>query len=91
MMNDLFIYLAKVSAGLAIIFLPYYFLFPKRSQPGISRGSTSFRNQLLPGSFPFITFRKLPLALDLTPTVFIDLEAPATQAVQLESAGTSPD
>ena len=86
-MNDLFLYLAKVSAGLAIIFLPYYFLF--RNDPNLMIK----RLYLLSGLaaawiFPFITFRKLPLELDLTPTVFIDLDAPATQAVLLNNAGT---
>jgi len=86
-MNDLFLYLAKVSAGLAIIFLPYYFLF--RNDPNLMIK----RLYLLSGLaaawiFPFITFRKLPLELDLTPTVFIDLDAPVTQAVLLNNAGT---
>ena len=71
-MNDIFIYLLKVSVGLAIIFLPYYFLF--RNDPNL----VIKRFYLLAGMgaawiFPFITFRKLPVALDLTPTVFIDL------------------
>ena len=39
--------------------------------------------------FPFITFRKLPLAVDLTPTVFIDLDAPVARAMQFDNAGTS--
>ena len=85
-MNDLFLYLAKVSAGLAIVFLPYYFLF--RNDPNL----VIKRFYLLAGLaaawiFPFITFRKLPLVVDLTPTVFIDLDAPATQPVLLNSAG----
>jgi len=87
-MNDVFIYLLKVSAGIAIIFLPYYFLF--RNDPNL----VIKRFYLLAGvaaawTFPFITFRKLPLAVDLTPTVFIDLDAPVAQAVQFENAGTS--
>jgi TonB family protein len=85
-MHDIFIYLLKVSAGLAIIFLPYYFLF--RNDPNL----VIKRFYLLAGMaaawiFPFITFRKLPVALDLTPTVFIDLDTPATQAVLLNNAG----
>jgi len=84
-MNDIFIYLLKVSAGLAIIFLPYYFLF--RNDPNL----VIKRFYLLAGMgaawiFPFITFRKLPVALDLTQTVFIDLDTPATQAVLLNNA-----
>ena len=86
-MNDLFLYLAKVSAGLAIVFLPYYFLFRNDSNLVIKRF------YLLAGVvaawiFPFITFRKLPLAVDLTPTVFIDLDEPATLPVLLDNAGT---
>ena len=84
-MNEIIIYLLKVSAGLAIIFLPYYFLF--RNDPNLMIK----RFYLLAGMaaawvFPFITFRKLPVALDLTPTVFIDLDAPASQAVLLNNA-----
>jgi TonB family protein len=87
-MNDIIIYLLKVSAGLAIIFLPYCFLF--RNDPNL----VIKRFYLLAGLgaawiFPFITFHKLPLAVDLTPTVFIDLDTPVTQAVQLESTGTT--
>ena len=87
-MNDLFIYLLKVSAGLAIVFLPYYFLF--RNDPNL----VIKRFYLLAGLaaawiFPFITFRKLPLSVDLTPTVFIDLDTPVTHAVQLEGAGAT--
>ncbi|MCK4990329.1 MAG: carboxypeptidase-like regulatory domain-containing protein, partial [Bacteroidales bacterium] len=86
MMHDIFIYLLKVSAGLAIIFLPYYFLF--RNDPNL----VIKRFYLLAGMaaawiFPFITFRKLPVTLDLTPTVFIDLDAPASQAVLLNNTG----
>jgi hypothetical protein len=67
-MNDLFIYLGKVSAGLAIVFLPYYFLF--RNDPNL----VIKRFYLLAGVaaawiIPFITFRKLPLSVDLAPTV----------------------
>ena len=87
-MHDTFIYLLKVSAGLAIIFLPYSFLF--RNDPNLALK----RFYLLSGIiaswvFPFITFRKLPLSVDLTPTVFIDLETPALQAPILESAGST--
>ena len=84
-MNSIFIYLLKVSAGLGIIFLPYYFLF--RNDPNL----VLKRLYLVTGVmaswvFPFITFRKLPLVVDLTPTVFIDLDEPVTQAVLLDGA-----
>ncbi|MDF1574527.1 MAG: TonB family protein [Bacteroidales bacterium] len=87
-MNDPFIYLLKVSAGIAIIFLPYYFLF--RNDPNLHIK----RFYLLAGIaaawiFPFITFRKVSLAVDLTPTVFIDLDTPGARAVQFENAGAS--
>ncbi len=87
-MNDIIIYLLKVSGGLAIIFLPYYFLF--RNDPNL----VIKRFYLLSGViaawiFPFITFRKIPVTLDLTPTVFIDLDTPVAQAVQLESTGVT--
>ncbi|TFH19568.1 MAG: TonB family protein [Bacteroidia bacterium] len=87
-MNDLIIYLLKVSAGLGIIFLPYYFLF--RNDPNL----VIKRFYLLSGvlaawTFPFITFRKLSLVVDLTPTIFIDLGTPAVPSSLLESTGSS--
>ena len=87
-MNDLFLYLAKVSAGLAIVFLPYYLLF--RNDPNLVLKRFYLLSGILASwVFPFITFRKLPLTLDLTPTVFIDLNGPAAQPVLLEAAETS--
>jgi len=87
-MHDIIIYLLKVSAGLAIIFLPYYFLF--RNDPNL----VIKRFYLLAGMaaawiFPFITFRKLPVTLDLTPTVFIDLDTPAVPVSLIENTGTT--
>jgi bla regulator protein blaR1 len=88
MMHDIFIYLLKVSGGLAIIFLPYYFLF--RNDPNLIIKRFYLLSGILASwIFPFITFRKLPLAVDLTPTVFIDLDTPAVQAPILETAATS--
>lgn len=87
-MNDLFLYLAKVSAGLAIVFLPYYLLF--RNDPNLVLKRFYLLSGILASwVFPFITFRKLPLTLDLTPTVFIDLDGPVTQPILLEAAETS--
>jgi TonB family protein len=84
-MNSLLIYLLKVSAGLGIIFLPYYFLF--RNDPNLVIKRLYLLSGILASwVFPFITFRKLPLALDLTPTIFIDLDAPATQTLMLNSS-----
>ena len=70
-MNDLHIYLLKVSLGLTLIFVPYYFLF--RNDPNL----TLKRFYLLMGLavswiFPLITFRRPEVLLNLTPTVFID-------------------
>ena len=87
-MNDLLLYLGKVSAGLAIIILPYYFLLRKDSNLQLKR------LYLLAGIwaswiFPFISFRKPALNLDLTPTVFLDLNEASSPALQLDpSLGT---
>ena len=89
-MNDVFIYLLKVSAGLGIIFLPYYFLF--RSDPNLVIKRVYLISGIIAAlAFPFITFRKLPLAVDLTPTVFIDLDTPALPATMLEGAVSAGD
>jgi TonB family protein len=83
-MNDSFTYLLKVSAGLGIIFLPYYLLL--RSDPNL----VVKRIYLLLGLasawiFPLITFRKPELMVHLTPTVFIDPEG--TGALHFDPAG----
>ncbi len=70
-MIDLHIYLLKVSAGLAIISVPYYFLL--RNDPNLNWK----RFYLLLGVmaswiFPLIIFRRPEVLLNLTPTVFID-------------------
>ncbi len=87
-MNSFFIYLLKVSAGLGIIFLPYYFLFRKDPNLVLKR-IYLICGVIASWIFPFITFRKLPLVVDLTPTVFIDLDTPVTQPLMLEGAGVS--
>ncbi len=86
-MSDLFIYLLKVSAGLAIIFLPYYFLF--RNDPNL----VLKRLYLLLGVisawvFPLITFQRPELFVNLTPIVFIDLDEAETLPVTLSDVGT---
>jgi len=70
-MNEFIIYLLKVSAGLGIIFVPYYILM--RNDPDL----VLKRFYLLGGViaawiFPLITFRRPELFSDLTPSVFID-------------------
>ncbi|MCK4745784.1 MAG: hypothetical protein KAT15_02060, partial [Bacteroidales bacterium] len=84
-MNDLCIYLIKVSAGLGIISLPYYFLF--RNDPNL----TVKRFYLLLGLaaswiFPLIAFRRPELFVNLTPTVFIDPGAGESIPVTLSGA-----
>ena len=70
-MNDLHIYLLKVSAGLAIIAAPYYFLL--RNDPNLNLKRLYLLLGLLASwIFPLIIFRKPELFLNLTPTVFID-------------------
>ena len=86
-MSDLFIYLLKVSAGLAIIFLPYYLLF--REDPNL----VIKRIYLLLGIlsswiFPLITFRRPDLFVNLTPIVFIDPYGTEVQPVTLTGNGT---
>ena len=86
-MSELFIYLLKVSAGLAIIFLPYYFLF--RNDPNL----VLKRLYLLLGVisawvFPLITFQRPELFVNLTPIVFIDLDEAETLPVTLSDVGS---
>ena len=70
-MNDLHIYLLKVSAGLAIIAAPYYFLL--RNDPNLNLKRLYLLLGLLASwIFPLIIFRKPELLLNLTPTIFID-------------------
>jgi TonB family protein len=85
-MSDLFIYLLKVSAGLAIISLPYYFLF--REDPNLALK----RLYLLLGiiaswTFPLITFQRPDLFVNLTPIVFIDLDEAESLPVTLSDVG----
>ncbi len=85
-MNEILIYLIKVSAGVGIIFLPYYFLFRNDTNLVIKRF------YLLTGLisawvFPFISFRRPELFVNLTPTVFIDFSESDAQPISIaESA-----
>ncbi len=86
-MSDLFIYLLKVSAGLAIISLPYYFLF--REDPNLALK----RLYLLLGVisawvFPLISFQRPELFVNLTPMVFIDLDEAENLPVTLSNVGS---
>jgi TonB family protein len=85
-MNDMMIYLLRVSAGLGIIFIPYYFFI--RNDPDLQLK----RFYLLAGLiaawiFPLITFRKPELFVNLTPTVFID---PSTSSAGPDLQGSHP-
>ncbi len=70
-MIDLHIYLLKVSAGLAIISVPYYFLL--RNDPNLNMKRFYLMLGLIASwIFPLIVFRRPEVLLNLTPTVFID-------------------
>ena len=89
-MNDLLIYLLKVSAGVGIIYIPYYFLI--RNDPNLNVK----RFYLLTGLaaswiFPFISFSRPDLFLNVTPTVIIDpnesVAAPITFSGEAAQSG----
>ena len=87
-MNDLAIYLLKVSLGLAIISIPYYFLF--RNDPNL----TLKRFYLLLGLaaswiFPLIVFRRPEVLLNLTPTVFIDPAEGESIPINISGSGSA--
>jgi hypothetical protein len=87
-MNDLHIYLLKVSAGLAIITLPYYFLL--RNDPNLNlKRFYLLAGLLVSWIFPLIMFRKPELLLSLTPTVFIDPMAGDPVPISLTSVGAT--
>jgi len=86
-MNDIIIYLLKVSAGLGIIFLPYHFLFS--NDPSL----TAKRFYLLLGLisawiFPLITFRRPELFVNFAPIVFIDPDATDALPINLTDSGS---
>ena len=71
-MNDLHLYLIKVSLGLAIVSVPYYFIF--RNDPNLQMK----RFYLLAGLAlswisPLITIQRPESLVSFTPTVFMDL------------------
>jgi TonB family protein len=87
-MNDLAIYLLKVSLGLAIISIPYYFLF--RNDPNLALK----RFYLLLGLaaswiFPLIVFRRPEVLLNLTPIVFIDPAEGESIPVDISGSGSA--
>ena len=86
-MSDLFIYLLKVSAGMGIIILPYYFLF--RNDPNL----LIKRMYLLLGLVsawivPLIVFRRPELFVNLTPVVFIDPLAAEVPPLRVTESGS---
>lgn len=88
-MNEILIYLLKVSAGLGIIYLPYYLLFRNDANLVINRF------YLLSGListwvFPFISFWRPELFVNLAPTVFIDPNGTDALPINLASSGSNP-
>ncbi|HER08085.1 MAG TPA: TonB family protein [Bacteroides sp.] len=76
-MNETILYLLKVSAGLGIIFIPYYFLI--RNDPDLLLKRFYLLAGLLAAwIFPLITFRKPELFSGLNPTVFMDPSTPSS-------------
>jgi TonB family protein len=88
-MNENLLYLAKVSAGLTLIVVPYYLFL--RNDPNLILK----RIYLLTGIFaawlfPFINFSKPDLLVGLTPTVFIDpVETPQPVLDVIQTSGES--
>ncbi len=86
-MNEQWLYLFRVSAGLAIMVIPYYYLM--RNDPNLLMK----RIYLLAGIlaswiFPLITIRRPELLVNFTPTVFIDPvpgQSPVIQPVHAPS------
>jgi bla regulator protein blaR1 len=70
-MIDLHVYLLKVSAGLAIISVPYYFLLRNDTNLNLKR-IYLLLGVMISWIFPLIVFRRPEVLLNLTPTVFID-------------------
>jgi len=85
-MSELFIYLLKVSAGLAIIFLPYYFLFRNDPNLGLKRVYLLL-GVISAWVFPLITFQRPELFVNLTPVVLIDLDEAENLPVTLSDVG----
>jgi len=86
-MSDLFIYLLKVSAGLAIIFLPYYFLF--RNDPNlVIKRAYLILGLLASWIFPLIVFRRPEVFVNLSPIVFIDPLSTEAPPITLTEVGS---
>lgn len=86
-MNDAIIYLLKVSLGLGIIGIPYYFLL--RNDPNLSLK----RLYLLSGLavswiFPLLVFHKPEVLVSLTPSIFLDLDHPMAPLEQAPITAT---
>jgi TonB family protein len=70
-MSHLHIYLLKVSLGLSLIAIPYYFLLRNDPNLVLKRFYLSL-GVLLSWIFPLLNFGRPDLVASLTPTVFID-------------------
>lgn len=84
-MNEQILYLLKVSLGLAIMGIPYYFLL--RDDPNLLLKRIYLLAGILASwTLPLITFRRPELLINFTPTVFIDPgtgQTPVIQPVQI--------
>ncbi len=87
-MDELHIYLIKVSLGLAIVSIPYYFLF--RNDPNLAlKRFFLLTGLLISWIFPLIVFRRPEVLLNLTPTVFIDPSEAETLPVGITASESS--
>ncbi len=87
-MNEIHIYLLKVSLGLAIISVPYYFLF--RNDPNlVLKRFYLLAGLLVSWIFPLIVFRRPEVLLNFTPTVFIDPSATESLPVGITTSESS--
>ena len=81
-MNDPLLYILKVSLGLLIISIPYYFLL--RNDPNlVLKRFYLVLGLIISWVFPLIVFRRPDVMLNLTPTVFIDPGATEIPAIEL--------
>ncbi|MEN8155733.1 MAG: TonB family protein [Bacteroidota bacterium] len=86
-MNDLYIYLLKVSAGLGIIAMPYLLLF--RDDPNLLLKRFYLMLGLAASWIaPLMAFSRPEMILNLTPTVFIDPAAGESIPLPVPVAGS---
>ncbi len=80
-MNEHLQYLLKVSAGLAIMVIPYYFLL--RDDPNLLMKRVYLVSGILASwALPLLQIRRPDLMINFTPTVFIDPDAGQIPVIQ---------